>query len=98
MLVYISGVLQAPGIDFYLGKNTVMFPEPPSAGCIVEIKNNRGNWFRKTADGSTYLYQVATPNDDVQALLDDAFKYCDVPAVADLLSKLKVVIELVKQE
>jgi hypothetical protein len=99
--VHINGVRQVPGIDYVAAKNSVSFSTPPAAGDTIHISSPRGTVAHIMADGSTYLYQMMMDidrHDNIMNLLNDAAKYYDNPAVADLLERLQVVVELVKQD
>jgi hypothetical protein len=98
MLVYINGVMQAPGIDYHAAQNAISFSTPPAAGSTISIQGRNGTLANIYADGSTYLYQFINDFEHDQiGLLEEAFKLRHVPAVADMLERLKVVVELAKQ-
>jgi hypothetical protein len=97
--VYIDGVLQIPGIDYTAAKNAVSFSQPPMRGSYIEV-SALSTVVRLLGDGSTYLFMLdidVERHTDLNDMLHDAFKLRDVPAVAEALERLKVVIELVKQ-
>jgi len=99
--VYINGVVQLPGFDYAASKNTVSFTVPPAAGSDIVLKGPRGDVTQITADGTTFLYQLSADTksyNNAINLLNDALKYYDNPAVADVLERLRIVVELVKQE
>jgi hypothetical protein len=98
--VTINGVRQVPGIDYVAGKNAVSFSTPPAAGDTIHVSSPRGTVAHIMADGSTYLYLITMDierHDNIMNLLNDAAKYYDNPAVADVLERLQVVLALVKQ-
>jgi hypothetical protein len=99
--VHINGVMQIPGIDYTACKNAVAFTTPPQAGYVVHVSNSRGTVGQFYADGSTYLYQmtmdIIDEPENITTLLNDVVKYYNNPAVADMLERLQVVIELIKE-
>jgi len=98
--VHVNGVLQVPGIDYLAAKNAVSFASPPRAGDLIHVSSLQGTIANIMADGSTYLYQMLTDierHENIMNLLNDAAKYYDNPAVADVLERLRVVVELVKE-
>ena len=98
--VHINGVRQIPGIDYTACKNAVAFTGPPRVGDVIHVNNSRGTVGQFYADGSTYLYQMEVDVDgheSIMDLLNDVGKYYQNPAVADVLERLRVVIELVKE-
>jgi len=99
--VHVNGVMQIPGIDYVSCKNAVSFTTPPQAGDVIHLSNSRGTVGQFYADGSTYMYQFTVDihgHENIMNLLNDVGKYYQNPAVADVLERLKVVIELVKQD
>ena len=97
--VHVNGVLQVPGIDYVAAKNAVSFSSPPGAGDLIHVSGPRGTIANIMADGTTYLYQMITDidrHDNIMNLLNDAAFYYDNPAVADVLERLRVVVELVR--
>jgi hypothetical protein len=100
--VHLNGLKLIPGFDYVAGKNSVCFTGPPAAGTNIVVEDSGGNATRITADGTTFLYQLSAYTKDYNYntinLLDDALKYYDNPAVADVLERLRVVVELVKQQ
>ena len=98
--VHVNGVMQIPGIDYLACKNAVSFSTPPANGDVIHLSNSRGTVGQFYADGSSYLYHLATDvvgQENIMNLLNDIGKYYQNPAVADVLERLKVVIELVKE-
>ena len=99
--VFVNGVSQLPGFNYVAGKNSVCFTGPPAAGTDIVVEDSGGNATRITADGTTFLYQLSAHSksyNNAINLLNDALKYYDNPAVADVLERLRVVVELVKQQ
>jgi hypothetical protein len=105
--VQLNGLRLIPGIDYTSGANAVSFSTPPNMGDdILVISNIPGSTTgvhmqKLTGDGYTFLYMFDSSFDQrikLQNLLDEVWEYQGVPAVQDLLEKLKVVIELVKQD
>jgi hypothetical protein len=98
--VYVNGVHQIPGIDFVAGESQLSFVNVPPAGSQVAVFQNGRTITELTCDGVTYLYQLdfnLTEYDNLIELLNTALKYSKVPAVADVLDRLKVVVELAKE-
>ena len=101
MDIYVNGILQVPGFDYVASKNSVSFTRPPARGYDIVVKDLIGNVTKITADGTTFLYQLSADTksyNNAINLLNDALKYYDNPAVADVLDQLKVVIALVEQQ
>jgi chaperonin GroEL (HSP60 family) len=97
--VHLNGSKLIPGFDYVAGKNSVCFTGPPAAGTNIVVEDSGGNATRITADGNTFLYQLSVKDyNNTINLLKDALKYYDNPAVADVLERLRVVVELVKQQ
>jgi len=98
ILVYINGIMQVPGIDYNAAQNAISFSTPPAAGSTISIQGKNGTLANIYADGTTFLYQFMNDFEhDQLGILEDAFKLRHVPAVADMLDRLKVVVELAKQ-
>lgn len=99
LFVSINGLVQVPGIDYHATKNSIAFSGPPQAGSVIEIRGNAGTLATILGDGSTYLFQFMNDLDHDQiGMLEEAFKLRHVPAVADMLARLEVVVKLAKQE
>jgi len=101
MDIYVNGILQVPGFDYVASKNSVSFTRPPARGYDIVVEDSGGNATQITADGTTFLYQLSADTksyNNAINLLNDALKYYDNPAVADVLERLRIVVELVKQE
>jgi len=99
LFVSINGLVQVPGIDYHATDNSISFSGPPQAGSVIEIRGNTGNLATIFGDGSTYLFQFMNDLDhDTTSMLEDAFKLRHVPAIADMLARLEVVVKLSKQE
>ena len=99
--VYVNGVPQLSGFDYVASKNSVSFTRPPARGYDIVVKGLIGNATRITADGTTFLYQISAHSKGINNAIDlfnNALKYYDNPAVADVLDQLKVVIALVEQQ
>lgn len=98
LLVSINGILQVPGVDYYATQNAVSFTSPPQAGSTISIRSKSGVLANICGDGCTYLYQFMSDfENSTSQMLEDAFHMRHVPAVADMLERLKVVVELAKQ-
>ncbi len=97
-LVSINGIMQCPGVDYHATQNSISFLSPPQAGSTISIRGRNGVLATICGDGSTYLFQFM---DDFEhntvSMLEEAFKLRHVPAVADMLQQLKVVVELARQ-
>jgi len=101
MDIYVNGILQVPGFDYVASKNSVSFTRPPARGYDIVMKDLIGNVTQITADGFTFLYQISAHSKGCNNAIDlfnDALKYYDNPAVSDVLERLRVVVELVKQD
>lgn len=97
-IVSINGIMQIPGVDYYTGKDMISFTQPPSSGATITIMGERGVLMNIIGDGSTYLFRyIDEASSKVSEMLETAFKHRDVPAVADMLERLRVVVELAKQ-
>ena len=101
--VFVNGIMQAPGIDYMASANAVAFTTPPSAGSIIQVQQDRVDVAILSADGSTYLYQMArafntSRTERLYDLMKDALEYSEKPAVAELLERLQVVVALIKQD
>ena len=99
LLVSINGVVQVPGIDYHAAGNTISFLMPPSAMSTIDIRGRNGALARILGDGSTYLFNFMTDFDhETTSMLEEAFKFRHVPAVADMLQRLEVIVKLAKQD
>lgn len=97
-LVSIDGILQIPGVDYHLGKDSISFSQPPHTGASITLMNDTGVFLNLRADGYTYLFKyIDEESSKITEMLEQAFKHRNVPAVADMLERLKVVVELAKQ-
>lgn len=105
--VHINGLKQMPGIDYHATGGNISFKQAPSLHDDILITSAipgsmTGVHMQKIiANGHTSLYHLDNSFEDrvrLQHTLDDAWKYQGVPAVADILQKLQVVLELVKQD
>jgi hypothetical protein len=98
MIVSVNGVLQVPGIDYGASKNSISFMSPPPRGSTIDIRSTRALLARIYGDGSTFLFQFLEDLDqDTTYLLEDAFKLRHVPAVAEALERLEVIVALAKE-
>ncbi len=99
MLVYVNGIMQCPGADYHATQNSISFSTPPGAGTTISIQGKNGTLANIYADGTTFLYQFMNDFEhDTVGMLEEAFKLRHIPAVADMLERLKVVVELAKQD
>lgn len=103
--IHLNGLKMLPGIDYTATKNTIGFSTPPNAGDDIlvtsAIPGGGAHLQRLKGDGFTFLYQLDSSFKErvqIQSVLADAWVYHNVPAVKDLLDRLQVVIELVKQD
>lgn len=99
--VYLNGIRQIPGIDYITSHRTVTFATAPSAGTHISVSNGRIEIANILADGKTFNYPAmldSEKQDQLMNTLNDALIYQDNPAVADMLDKLSVVVNLVKQD
>jgi hypothetical protein len=91
--------MQCPGADYHATQNSISFSTPPAAGTTVSIRGRNGVLANICSDGSTYLFQFMNDFEhDTVGMLEEAFKLRHVPAVADMLGRLEVVVKLAKQE
>ena len=106
-VVHINGVSLLPGIDYVVGKNTISFSVPPPLGAeivyteVVDSKTGATYMTHLEGNGSTYLFHLDTDFIDrmeLHELFDQVVKYRGNPAVRDALSKLQIVLELVKED
>ena len=99
LLVSINGIVQVPGVDYHATSNTISFSVPPSVMSTIDIRGRNGVLASILGDGSTYLFHFMTDFDhDTTSMLEEAFKFRHVPAVADMLQRLEVVVKLAKQD
>ena len=99
LLVSINGILQILGIDYVAMGNSIAFSSPPPSMASIEIKGRTGVLARILGDGLTYRYDFMSDFDtDTSHMLEEAFKLRNVPAVADMLERLEVVVKLAKQD
>lgn len=98
MYVTINGVAQLHGVDYVLGVNQISFTQAPPFASTITIRLKNNTIHNITGDGCTFLFPILSGEDDELAdMLADVIKYHKVPAIAEALEKLKVIIELVKQ-
>lgn len=99
LVVSINGIIQCPGVDYHATSNSISFSTPPAAGSTLSIQSRTGTLANIHGDGSTFLFQFMNDIDHDQiGMLEEAFKLRHVPAVADMLQRLDVVVKLAKQE
>lgn len=99
--VYINGVLLIPGIDYSIANSKISFATPPDSGSHIDIRRGPGELTTIVGNGHRYMFDLNehwAHYEHIQALIQETWKYKDVPAVADQLEKLKVVLELIKQD
>lgn len=99
--VYINGVLLISGIDYNISDQSISFARPPDAGSIINIMGGPGQLVSMVGNGKRYLFNLNEQWSDyerIQDMLHVAWRHKDVPAVADQLEKLKVVLELINKE
>lgn len=98
ILVHINGLLQLPGVDYHCTENSISFSSPPPTGSSIDIRGNSGVLARIMGDGSTFLFNFFSDFEHRQSLmLEEAFKLRHIPAVADVLERLQVVVALAKE-
>lgn len=99
LLVSINGIVQVPGVDYHATKNSIAFATPPSVMSTIDIRGRNGVLASILGDGATYLFQFMNDLDhDTTSMLEEAFLLRHVPAVADMLERLEVVVKLAKQD
>ena len=99
--VYLNGIRQIPGVDYTTTQRTLSFLMTPPAGTHINIQNGRIDIANILADGKTFNYPAmldTEKQDRLMNTLNDALLYQDNPAVADMLDRLSVVVNLVKQD
>jgi len=92
--------MQLPGIDYVTGVKSISFSSPPDIGSHIHVSSPHGTVASIMGDGSTFLFPMITNLENYNAvmnILNDAAKYYDNSAVADAIERLRVVVELVKQ-
>lgn len=100
---YINGLRLIPGIDYVSTDGTISFSSPPNVGADIMINMPLGaggaHVLHHTGDGLTYLFPISSIDEKlrVYGMVEAAVEYSHVPAVADALEKLRVVLELVKE-
>ena len=96
--VYINGIMQIPGIDYVSSDNSIAFSTAPQAMATIEIRSIRGVLARIFGDGSSYRFDIMSVFEHgMSEMLEDAFKLRHIPAVADVLERLQVVVSLAKE-
>jgi hypothetical protein len=105
--VHINGLKCVPGIDYNATNQTISFKQAPAAGDTILVTSaipgsTTGVHMQKLiGNGHTFLYQIDNSFEQrvkLQKLLDEAWEYQGVPAVQDILERLQVVLEIVKQD
>jgi hypothetical protein len=99
LLVSINGIIQTPGIDYHATNKSIAFVVPPQVGTTIDIRGRNGTLASILGDGFSYLFEFFSDFEhDQSQMLEEAFKYRNIPAVADVLERLQVVVNLVKQD
>ena len=105
IVVHVNGLVQIPGIDFVASSNQISFTAPPQSGSRITIHTpfvaGTGGVVKMfEGNGSTYLWDLSDEQEDreLQTLLKDAWDFRTIPIVADILERLAVVVNLVKQD
>jgi hypothetical protein len=102
--VFVDGVRQIEGIQFTTSVKQLAFHQPPPIGTTISIKAWGREFARFIGDGCTYLYNfdpvdpVNPKSRDLMNLVNDLVKYHKNPTVSDVLDRLQVVINLVKED
>lgn len=106
-VVHMNGLTLLPGIDYTVGKHTISFSVAPPAGAdimfteVINADSGATHVTRLHGDGTTYLFRLDT-DFSTRVMLNemcvDLLEHIDNPAVKDALDKLRVTLELVKQE
>lgn len=105
--VHIDGVAVLPGIDYSIGTNKISFSVPPDNRSeiivteVIDAKRGATHMTRLIGDGKTYVFALDrsfVKNLELQTLLDQVWIYKDVPAVADALEKLQVIVNLITED
>jgi hypothetical protein len=105
--VHINGLKQIPGIDYTTSNDLVSFHQAPACGDTILVTSSipgstTGVHMQKfLGNGSTFLYNVDNSFNQrvkLQKMLDEVWEYQGVPAVQDILERLQVVLEIVKQD
>ena len=105
-VVHINGITQIPVIDYTVVSNSISFNVPPSLGSRISVHYPISDTGRGSicelfeGNGSTYLWHLGEDNKEdkyIQDLLKDAWDMRTVPAVADVLERLQVVVSLAKE-
>ena len=98
VLVSINGVTQIPGIDYIDGEHSVAFLRTPQKGSSILMQSADGRETYFVSDGSTRLFDIGDRESvKIRQMLELAYTYRSVPAVADMLERLQVVVELAQQ-
>lgn len=98
VIISVNGIIQIPGVDYHVGETKIAFTTPPTSGSTITISSNSGVLSHVFGDGSTYLYDYLDGESvTTRRMLELAYIHRSIPAVADALERLKVVVELAKQ-
>ena len=98
VVVSVDGITQIPGVDYKVGTTKIGFLTAPRRGSTILMQSASGTQTYFEGDGSTYLFDTADSEAvKLRHMLDMAYIYRSVPAVADMLERLQVVVELAQQ-
>lgn len=106
-VVHMNGLSLLPGIDYTVGKKLISFSVPPPAGAdivfteVINANTGATHMTRLVGDGTTYLFRLDTDFSTrvmLNEMCEDLLAHIDNPAVKDALDRLRVTLELVKQE
>ena len=106
-VVHLNGVALLPGVDYVVGDSVISFMSPPAAGSdivfteVINANTGATHMTRLTGNGVNFLFKLETnfaQRVKLSELFDTAIKYKDIPAVTDAINKLRVVLELVKED
>lgn len=90
--------MQRQDIDYVATNNSIAFSMPPASMDTIEIRGRNGILARVFGDGFSYRYDFMSDFEhDISRVLDDAFNLRHIPAVADVLERLQVVVALAKE-
>jgi hypothetical protein len=104
--IYLNGLRLIQNHDYIVEPAGVCFTEAPCIGDRISVSRpifgSTGGRLLEMhiGNGTTCLYPLNNQFNDrveIQNLLDDVYTYQHVPAVAEALEKLKVVIGLIKE-
>lgn len=104
--VHINGVALLPGVDYTASNSTLVLSVPPKLGDqilfteVLDLNTGATHVTRFTGDGRKYLFKFDGEFNTrlkMQSITDDLYVYRNVPAVAEAIEKLQVILELTKQ-